>query len=370
MYSLQRSLSVNPAALAPGHPYPLDASRITCTLHFVEFHGMGPPSPDLGRAGDIYIDLSPRLHALYWCDHASRGRGTQWRRWTALLVDIDANRAPPNKYLVAHPWVRNAEMSDLFLWADPGGVSWISKEALCASRVEMIRRGITPVVPDVKPDVEGLVSQILAQILQRQQPSSSAAVHPSSRHMDVRAMSPLPDFHPRTLEYPNLGPPANSLLFQPPPNPHTPFGGFAPGPPPGFGPTLDSHGGVIPSREELCNKALDRMQRAQKAEQRTKQELRRTTRDLSKLKKQEKDAIGMSYLYQKREQELVAALAAAEHRSSAELQQIQATVQALQIQAQTSREDTHNAVEQVRRSEEELAAIQREIQNLRSQEFR
>lgn len=135
MLSFQRSFSTNPAVLAPGHPYAVNPSSASCTVHFFEFRGMGPPSTDFGHAGDVYIDLNPRMHALYWRDRDTvRGFGPgQWRRWTALLLD----KVPLYKFLISHPWAGSAETSDLYLWVDPGGVAWTSKDALCASRVQV-----------------------------------------------------------------------------------------------------------------------------------------------------------------------------------------------------------------------------------------
>ncbi|KAJ7635209.1 hypothetical protein FB45DRAFT_1057109 [Roridomyces roridus] len=356
MHSFQRSFPTHASTLAPGHPYPFtDTSRTSCTVHYTEFRGMGPPSPDFGTVGDVYIDLNSRMHALYWCDRAGNAGARQWRRWLAVLVD----RAPLHRYLVAHPWARNPETSDLFLWADPGSVSWTSKDAVCASRNEMTRRNIAPLVPGVIPDVAALISQILHWMLEGEQSSKPRRERrmggPAPQHPDAGGAS-----RP-TGRYPI---PAATLPLDGPTRPsYASHGGQHP--PDVFGPPQTALPGPV-SYEERCNQALDGMQRALKAEQKSKQELRLKARELASVKKKEKEAIGMSYLYQKREQELVAALAAAEQRSSAELQEIRATTSALQRKAQITRQDTQSAIEQVRRSEEELAAIQREISNLQS----
>ncbi|KAJ7617084.1 hypothetical protein FB45DRAFT_1034387 [Roridomyces roridus] len=325
MHSFQRSFSVHASTLAPGHPYPFtDPSRTSCIVHYTEFRGMGAPSLDFGSVGDVYIDLNSRMHALYWCDRAGNAGARQWRRWLAVLV----HRAPLHRYLVAHPWARNPETSDVFLWADPGSVSWKSQEA-------MSRRNIAPIVPGIVPDIAVLISQILHRMLEGEQsgtpgrerrlggsqhPDAGGVSRPTGRYPIPAATLPL--VGPTRPSYASLG------------GQHTPQKAF-PGP---------------VSYEERCNQALDGMQRALKAEQRSKQELRLKSRELAALKKKEKETIGKSYLYQKREQELVAvararnpALAAAEQRSSAELQEIRATTSALQRKAQVSRRDTQCA---------------------------
>ncbi|KAF7304255.1 hypothetical protein HMN09_00826800 [Mycena chlorophos] len=65
--------------------------------------------------------------------------------------------------------------------------------------------------------------------------------------------------------------------------------------------------------------AWTEMQRAQYAEAHFKRELRQKNRELSKFKKKEKDIISLSFIYQKKEQELLDALANAEKRSAEEL---------------------------------------------------
>ncbi|KAJ7785120.1 hypothetical protein DFH07DRAFT_1054533 [Mycena maculata] len=380
MLSFQRSFSVNPAVLAPGHPYPSS----TCIVHFFEFRGTGPPSPDFGQAGDVYIDLNPRMHALYWRDRdIARGFGVgQWRRWNALLLD----KVPLYEFLVPHPWARSAETSDLYLWVDPGGITWTSKDNLCASRVQMIRKNIAPVAPNVVPDVDALVSEILHRMLEREQPIGSVlrGDGPQSNRLSQphssRAGPSSQDFgRPSTRRWPGsphrvqTSPdsfPSHRHRSSPFPNDYGP-GGSRP-----FGPPSSTYTGGPPDnpynqpteqeRIRAAHAALEGMQRAQAAEMKSKQELKLKSRELATLRKKEKDVIGMSYLYQKREQELVAALAAAERRSSGELEEMRATVHTLQKQAEAAQQQTRSAVEQVRRSEEELAATQREIQNLQS----
>jgi hypothetical protein len=172
MFSLQRSFSVNPAVLTSGHPYPFHPLAQSGTVQFIEFRGTGPPSTNFGQAGDVYVDLTPRLHALYWRERdTARGGAGQWRKWTALLLD----KVPLHRFLVPHPWARSAESSNLYLWADPGGVTWTSKDNICASRVHMIQSNIAAIPPGTIPDVEVLVSEILHRMLDAERRAASAA---------------------------------------------------------------------------------------------------------------------------------------------------------------------------------------------------
>lgn len=196
MLSLQRSFSVIPAALIPGHPYRFKSSSTLGTVHFFEFRGFGPPSTDFGHAGDIYVDLTPRLHALYWRDRdIVRGVGAgEWRRWTALLLD----KVPLHKFLVSHPWARDPESSDLYLWVDPGGITWTSKDSLCSSRVQMIQRNIATFAPGTVPDVEALVSEVLHRMLNAEHTSNAALNHRSqSPTLNPMPSSPYVEQTPR-----------------------------------------------------------------------------------------------------------------------------------------------------------------------------
>ncbi|KAJ7136770.1 hypothetical protein C8R44DRAFT_728734 [Mycena epipterygia] len=382
MLSFQRSFSVNPAALASGHPYAVDAFSKLCTIHFFEFRGIGPPSPDFGHAGDVYVDVNPQLHALYWRDRdVVRGFGAgQWKRWTALLLD----NFPLYKFLVSHPWARNPETSDLYLWVDPSGVTWTSKDNLCASRVKMVQRNIATAVPGSVPNVEVLISEVLQRMVegerpyveQRQSPrggpSSQEFRYPPTARPPSRLLPTQP--HRGSGQYSSVQPPHDSFRFNPSSFPNQ----FGPPGPGGLGPPSNPypHGNSNPHSQSMMTMqqpsereraahieiypgrgALEGMRRAQNAEIKSKQELKLKNRELSKMRKKEKDVIGMSYMYQKREQELAAgfsvvALAAARQRSSAELEQMRAAVQALQRQAAAAQEQTRIAVAQVRHSEE------------------
>jgi hypothetical protein len=162
MLSFRRKFAVNPEALSPGHPYSFDNSGRSCHISFFEFRGTGPPSSSFGYAGDVYVDLTPGSHALYWRDRHGRGPG-QWRRWTALLLD----KVPLYKFLTSHPWANDPQTSDLYLWVDPTGVTWTSRAEICASRVMMIQKDVATITPGEKdPDVEALVAEILAKMIE------------------------------------------------------------------------------------------------------------------------------------------------------------------------------------------------------------
>ncbi|KAJ6617573.1 hypothetical protein B0H10DRAFT_2033007 [Mycena sp. CBHHK59/15] len=161
MLSFRRTFSVNPAAFASGHPYCFDSPNKAFEVSFFEFRGTGPPSQNFGYAGDVYVDLTPGLHALYWRDRHGLGPG-RWRKWTALLLD----KYPLYKYLISHPWANDPQESDLYLWVDPKGVTWASRSDICASRVLMIQKEIATVTPGVAPDVDSLVAEILVKMIQ------------------------------------------------------------------------------------------------------------------------------------------------------------------------------------------------------------
>ncbi|KAF7360741.1 hypothetical protein MVEN_00806000 [Mycena venus] len=385
MLSFQRSFSINPVVLAAGHPYALSSSNPYCTIHFFEFRGIGPPSADFGHAGDVYVDLTPRLHALYWRERDTvRGVGAgQWRRWTGLLLD----KVPLYKFLVPHPWARSAETSDLYLWVDPGGVTWTSKDNLCASRVQMVQRNIATVTPGIVPDVEELVSEVLHRMLdaerhatggtrssssQKRSPISNATLTSPHIEKNFRGGHSLRAFPPPAANQPHTASGSHLRVQNLPQHPSfRPDNHTASFSPDGYG----TRGPVYPNamhqpseqeRYHAAQIALDGMRRAQNAELRSKQELKQKSRELAKLRQKEKEVIGMSYHYQKRERELVAALAAAQQRSSAELEEMRAAVRALKRQAEMAQHETQNAVAQVQSSQEELAATQREIQKLHS----
>ncbi|KAJ6475735.1 hypothetical protein C8R47DRAFT_666942 [Mycena vitilis] len=165
MLSFRRTFVVNPEALAPGHPYSFDNSGRSCRVSFFEFRGTGPPSSSFGYAGDVYVDLTPSYHALYWRDRQGHGSGP-WRKWSSLLLD----KVPLYKYLTSHPWADDPQTSDLYLWVDPAGVTWTSRAEICASRAMMLQKGIAPIAPGEKnPRVEALVGEILARMIEEEE---------------------------------------------------------------------------------------------------------------------------------------------------------------------------------------------------------
>ncbi|KAF7368934.1 hypothetical protein MVEN_00219600 [Mycena venus] len=441
MLSFRRTFAVNPEALDPGHPYSFDNSgRSGCHVSFFEFRGTGPPSSNFGHAGDVYVDLTPGSYALYWRDRHGRGPG-QWRRWMALLLD----KVPLYKYLTAHPWANHPQTSDLYLWVDPTGVTWTSRAEICASRVMMIQKNIATITPgDKNPDVEALVGEILARMLEaedrrtlppiqdsrdrysgssphagfsrpaaekrRRSDSSTSQYSPSealrtrvqlpplthspTAHYRSPAHSPLPppkspalspaytqspalhhgrrtprptsprpssdSRHPITAERHRQTPPAYDYPAAGPSNPRR-HESLPTSPP------LNPHPGAT-EQEMRESFAWNEMQRAQYAEAHFKRELRLKNRELSKFKKKEKDVISMSFMYQKKEQELMAALASVEQRSQAELDEQREAVRAAQRQVEEAERQTQEAgkFRELRRVEEALADARKEIQQLKS----
>ncbi|KAJ7841747.1 hypothetical protein B0H14DRAFT_2782441 [Mycena olivaceomarginata] len=348
MFSLQRSFSVNPAVLTSGHP--------THSTHW--------RSP--GR--DVYVDLTPRLHALYWRERdTARGGAGQWRKWTALLLD----KVPLHRFLVPHPWARSAESSNLYLWGqNPGGVTWTSKDNICASRVHMIQSNIAAIPPgtirtmlDAERRAASAARGSPSHKRGRSPPSSQYVEQYSGARSSVRSFQPTvhtasgpcgphgrPDSYSTSSTLPNDSG-SRSSSFRSNPYPY---------------PINQLQHSANNSKVDRESQALDAMRRAQDAEVKSKQELKQKSRQLATLRQKEKEVIGMSYHYQKREQELVAALAAAKQRSSAELmrcgQVIFTAVHALKRQAAAAQQETQHTVAQIQK----LAATQREIQKLHS----
>ncbi|KAJ7191929.1 hypothetical protein GGX14DRAFT_578521 [Mycena pura] len=364
MHWLQHSFSVNPAVLAPGHPYTVYPGSKSCTIHFYEFRGIGPPSADFGHAGDVYVDLNPRLHALYWRERdVVRGGDGPWMRWTAFRLD----QVPLYKFLVSHPWAltRHSEASDLYLWVDPGGVTWTSKDELCASRKKMNQRNIATVAPGTVPDVQALISEVLQRMVYAER-NDVGRPHDVSVHGERTTPSPI--FRPRTSIEPIHRAGSSSLPFRPPPirqqessqSPVPPAQSpglqaqFHSAPSSYFPSEYHSHppGGSHPPSYAYHGQ----MQRPQEDERH-----RHASDDHAAQK-----GAAVSYHYQKRERELFAALVATEQRSSTELEEMRAAAQALQLQAQAAQEQTQRAAAQVQRSQEELDAIQAEINNMQS----
>ncbi|KAJ7716331.1 hypothetical protein DFH07DRAFT_355244 [Mycena maculata] len=380
MLSFRRTFPVNPDSLATGHPYSFDNSK-TCQIAFFEFRGTGPPSSDFGYPGDVYVDLTPGVHGLYWRDRHGRSPG-QWRRWRNVVLD----KVPLHKYLTSHPWASDPQQSDLYLWTDPNGVTWTSRAEICASRVAMVQKNIATIPPGERnPDVDALVAEILARMIEAEDRRTLPPIqdkrdrysggtspqlpgHPRSiteqreRSRSSASQYSLPEAFsriPSTHRGPSRRSPApNPVQFRPSsssprsdsPHPYTPahhdrrrspltpsppssdtrhdyissaepprrqtpavysaYGAAGPSNPPPpetrpETPTPNPHPGA--TEQELRESfAWNEMQRAQYAEAHFKRELRLKNRELSKFKKKEKDVISMSFMYQKKEQELMA----------------------------------------------------------------
>ncbi|CAK5262041.1 unnamed protein product [Mycena citricolor] len=417
MLSFRRTFAANPESFLPGHPYTLDNTR-TVQISFVEFRAVGPPPGHVGSVGDVYVDLTPGRNTLHWRDRDGYSPG-QWRKWTALRLD----RVPLYRYLVAHPWANDAQISDLYLWADSTGITWTSRADICASRVIMVQKNIAVIEPGERnPDVDVLVSEILVKMIETEErktlppmqlhrdgyasppPSRShrpPADYPLPRPMQGRShassgsvpqlqFSPPENYrarrHQPSPDRPSNSPPSNSpLILSTPPaplprsessEPHrrkTPSGyqSFE-GTSPVAGPsTLQQYEPPNPhpggTEQELRdNFAWSEMQRAQYAEAHFKRELRVKNRELAKFKKKEKDVISMSFMYQKKEQELIAALTAVEQRSQAEMEEQREAVRVAQRQVDEAESQARDAVRELHRVEDALSDARKEIQRLQT----
>ncbi|KAF7316550.1 hypothetical protein MIND_00174300 [Mycena indigotica] len=366
-------------------------------FHSTSFRGTGPPSSDFGHPGDVYVDLNPRLYALYWRERRPHThRAGSWTRWTGILLD----QVPLYRFLTPHPWVQNPEECDIYLWVDPGGITWTTKDALCASRAKMIEKGIAAVDSTTMPDVHALVSEVLHRMISAEQKplvqrsltpvinnrnpdhksplignssrrgsislvnSHSTSVVQNQRRSSIHLpFRPTSNNGPRSPSIPSN--PLSSPLVSPQGHEVSSTSEYSPRPAANVSP-YSSPVNASPRQHTPEMKALNDMRRAQEAELKSKHELKSKNRELSKLRQKEKDVISMSYHYQKRERELTIALEEAEQRSSAELEELREVLARLQRQADSSRQERQTAVSQVQRTQDELAEIQREIARLQA----
>ncbi|KAJ7635394.1 hypothetical protein FB45DRAFT_911418 [Roridomyces roridus] len=395
MFSLQRSFSVRPAALSSGHPYALNSSAPSCDIPFLEYRGVGPPQPTFGEPGDVYVDLTPGMYALYWRDrdHALGTRPGQWERWTALLLD----KIPLHRYLIPHPWARSSQSSDVFLWVDPNGITWTSKDNLCASRVLMVQRNVGTPAPGRATSTEALVSDVLHKMLEVEntrrrsqnpdgdnrrsagitqpppdashRPSSRPFFHPSGRSTPASIRTPMGGAGPshRRLDHPNSPPPpafagpsrALSPIYSSPSSPVSTSRGSGPS-------SSNSPRFMNESPGDRLRRATEEMNKALHAEELMKQRFREKTRELARFKTQEKELMAMSYRHEKREMEFNAAIASAESKSAGELAKIQEALAAVQREGDAVRRELEVSVTRLKCSEEELAGAKKQIEGLRS----
>ncbi|KAJ7136771.1 hypothetical protein C8R44DRAFT_976254 [Mycena epipterygia] len=445
MLSFRRSFSVSPAALASGHPYTVDPSAPACAIPFLELRGIGPPAWNFGSAGDVYLDLSAGLHALYWRDHSPHNAtASAWRRWTALILD----KVPLHDFLISHPWAKSPMTSDLYLWMDPYGITWTSQDNIRSSRVSMVQRNIGRPTPGSPVEIEALVSHVLRTMLETEsqlsftgppgnprlprpaQPRSPPPAPRASTIYSQRSQTPGPfnvaaNTLPRIQSLTRHATAAAHSSF-PPGNPRLPFNAaantlpriqsFTPHatpPPHSMQPhrqlgqpsrTVDpshsgrssddpsdtwqstssspvSHGtaqdrasdtwqstssspishGTTQDRASL---ATEKMTRALQSEELWKQKLRAKTRELAKFKHEEKELIAMSYRHDKRVRELTAKIAAAELKSAEEMSAAQEALLAVRRQADAVQTELRISVARLRCSEDELAAAERQRENL------
>ncbi|CAK5282993.1 unnamed protein product [Mycena citricolor] len=400
MQSFRRTFNVENNALRSNHPYALRPGQTTQTLLFFEFRSYGPPTSDFGRPGDVYIDLSPTRHALYWRErNVDQGMGAgDWCCWSGITCDPQMQ--------ARHPWVRSS--GDVYLSVDLDGVHWASIEEISASRMRM---GL-PLAPRGGLDPRSMTAEVLGRMLtQEQQRRSTVSPTLTSPHvlsplLHHRAGTPAPlsavansggplvSAHDKKRRRASMGVPPSSmnssasstasfggplvhspsssstaLLSQPHPFYGLPRG--MPEAPPVLSPDNPIIYADLPQSERVraAHLALDRMRFAQDAEMNAKHALKEKNGELAQARQREKDIISISYHYQKRERELVAALAAAEQRSSAGLEELRSSAQSMKQQADAAREQTNHAVLQVQQSQAELEAAQRELRELQRRPF-
>ncbi|KAK7052402.1 hypothetical protein R3P38DRAFT_2503038 [Favolaschia claudopus] len=194
----------------------------------------------------------------------------------------------------------------------------------------------SPVMPSVYPQSSSQSRRTLRHTSPHPVPESRQSISADSLHRRT----------PPAYDYPVAGPsnlPREHSHGHPPLNPH-----------PGA------------TEQELRESfAWNEMQRAQFAEAHFKRELRQKNRELSKFKKKEKDVISLSFMYQKKEQELMAALASVEQRAQVELEEQRKAVRILERQVEEAEQKTREAVRELHLVETALADARQEILQLK-----
>jgi hypothetical protein len=103
--------------LPEDYPYHLEPSSEPSTkikVPYYEFRGKGPPPKDIGKLGDLYLDLADvKSYALYALT------STGWTMWDPL--PSQSGTVPPVSELLAHP--QSAKLNR-YLWCDGCQPGW------------------------------------------------------------------------------------------------------------------------------------------------------------------------------------------------------------------------------------------------------
>jgi hypothetical protein len=121
--------------LPEDYPYHLEPSSESSTkilVPYYEFRGKGPPPTDIGKLGDLYLDLADvKTYALYVLTR------TGWTMWDPLPTQSSA--VPPVSELIAHP---QSTKLNRYLWCDGCQPSWYSLTTLGRMRSRMRQAGM------------------------------------------------------------------------------------------------------------------------------------------------------------------------------------------------------------------------------------
>jgi hypothetical protein len=95
------------------YPYRSLPQRNAHNIQYFLFTGLGPPPNDIGYPGDIYMDSTKHMYALY-------GRmQNQWAPWTGILSSARKPRRIAN--LLVHP-----NLPGFYLWCKGNDITWLS----------------------------------------------------------------------------------------------------------------------------------------------------------------------------------------------------------------------------------------------------
>ncbi|KAJ7843665.1 hypothetical protein B0H14DRAFT_1011744 [Mycena olivaceomarginata] len=365
MFSLQRSFSVNPAVLTSGHPYPFHplAQSRYCAVHRVSRNW---PALDQFRAGrgrlcGPYAPIACPL--LAGARYSTRGcrpveemdrppAGQSPAPQIPRTPPVGAKRRVVEFVSLGRSRWRDVDIQGQYLrqprahdpkqhcrnsaWDDSGRRGYSFQRSCIGC---WMRSVALPVLPEVLHRTKEAVRHRLANMLNNiPAPDLQSALFnlPSLPHLVHAACMGAQNSYSTSSTLPNDSG-SRSSSFRSNPYPY---------------PINQLQPSTTEERYHAAQIALDAMRRAQDAEVKSKQELKQKSRQLATLRQKEKEVIGMSYHYQKREQELVAALAAAKQRSSAELDEMRTAVHALKRQAAAAQQETQHTVAQIQSSQE------------------
>lgn len=121
--------------LPEDYPYHLEPSSEQSTkinVPYYEFRGKGPPPTDIGKLGDLYLDLTDvKSYALYVLTRMG------WTMWDPLPAQ--SGTVPPVPELLAHP---QSSKLNRYLWCDGCQLGWYSLTSLGRMRSRMRHDGI------------------------------------------------------------------------------------------------------------------------------------------------------------------------------------------------------------------------------------